>query len=211
MGQKNYKNVVVRPRLISFEEWLESTIQKDVEAYKKDFASPYVMMDRSMTPEQYEADKREKIKNDESYLRFEKRHYWNSGSHWFVFFDNGRIVKMPKKKYSESEQDFEARLDKIIAKVEKENTTEYGRFSATMQKVINKQLPSHNLLVYPTTYGIGLWAIYNFNFAEQASEIESVLNTNKIEYKTEYSDKMWVFRYKISKKEVNRLLLENLK
>ena len=88
---------------------------------------------------------------------------------------------------------------------------EYGRFSATIQKVIDKQMPQHNFLVYPTTYGIGLWAMYNFNFNEQASEIENILNTNKIEYKTEYSDARWVFRYKISKKEVNRLLLENLK
>ena len=65
--------------------------------------------------------------------------------------------------------------------------------------------------MYPTTYGIGLWAFYNWNFQEQASEIENILNTNKIEYKTEYSDARWVFRYKISKKEVNRMLLENLK
>ncbi len=210
MGQRQYKNIIIRPRLITLEEYIEKDIQEMVKNYKRDYESSYVMMDRSVSVEQYEANKREEIKED-VYFRFEKRHYWDSEKYWFAFFENGRIVRFPKKKYSESEQDFNARLDKLISKVEKENKTEYGRFSATIQKVIDKQMPQHNFLVYPTTYGIGLWAMYNFNFNEQASEIENILNTNKIEYKTEYSDARWVFRYKISKKEVNRILLENLK
>ena len=211
MGQKNYKNIIIRPRLITLEEYVENTIQEDVKNYKRDYASPYVGMNRSIDPTQFEADKREQIKNKDTYWKFIKRHYWDSGKYWFAFFENGRIVRFPKKKWSESEEDFNARLDKLIAKVEKENKTEYGKFSATIQKVIDKQMPNHNFLVYPTTYGIGLWAMYNFNFNEQASEIENILNTNKIDYKTEYSDARWVFRYKISKKEVNRILLENLK
>lgn len=210
MGQRQYKNIIIRPRLITLEEYIEKDIQEMVKNYKRDYESSYVIMDRSVDPTQYEINKREEIKED-VYFRFEKRHYWDSGKYWFASFENGRIVRFPKKKWSESEEDFEARLDKLIAKVEKENKTEYGRFSATIQKVIDKQMPQHNFLVYPTTYGIGLWAMYNFNFNEQAREIENILNTNKIEYKTEYSDARWVFRYKISKKEVNRLLLENLK
>lgn len=211
MGQRQYKNIVIRPRLITLDEYIENTIQEDVKQYKKDYNSPYVYMDRSIDPTQYEINKREEIKKQDAYWKFIKRHYWDSGKYWFAFFENGRIVRFPKKKYSESEQEFNSRVDKLIEKVEKENKSEYGRFSATIQKVIDKQMSQHNFLVYPTTYGIGLWAMYNFNFNEQASEIENILNTNKIEYKTEYSDARWVFRYKISKKEVNRLLLENLK
>ena len=211
MGQRQYKNIVIRPRLITLDEYIENTIQEDVKQYKKDYNSPYVYMDRSIDPTQYEINKREEIKKQDAYWKFIKRHYWDSGKYWFAFFENGRIVRFPKKKCSESEQEFNSRVDKLIEKVEKENKSEYGRFSATIQKVIDKQMSQHNFLVYPTTYGIGLWAMYNFNFNEQASEIENILNTNKIEYKTEYSDARWVFRYKISKKEVNRLLLENLK
>ena len=175
----NYKNVVIRPRLETYAEWLET--------------------------------KKNKNSGDEGYSVFIElsgpRLYWDRVSHWFVFFPNGRIIKTPKGKGLLPCEDFFQKCDKIIAKVERESTTDYGKFAILMQNLIANAEDLKGFLVYPTTYGIGLEAIFNWNFDEQSKFIEKFLTDLGVEFKTEYSDAHWVFRYKISKKEANRILI----
>lgn len=177
----NYKNVVIRPRLETYNEWIIVKKDQDKRMYGKTF-------------------------EDEWYSRT-WRFYWERIKHWFVFFPNGRIIKTPKGTGLLPSEDFFKKCDKIIAKVERESTTDYGKFAILMQNLIANAEDLKGFLVYPTTYGIGLEAIFNWNFDEQSKFIEKFLTDLGIEFKTEYSDAHWVFRYKISKKEANRILI----
>lgn len=188
--------------MITFDEFHAHEIEVELKRWMREKADPehYTGTHYNQTEEEYIA-----------YLNKwcgSERLYWDRQSHWFVTFDNGRVVKVPKRKYSEDDKDFFARIDKVITKVERESTTDYGKFACMMQKTVKQNLDNCGYLVYPTTYGIGLWAIYNWHFDQQAAQIESLLNKMGVEYNTEYSDAAWVFRYKISKKEANRILIE---
>ena len=179
MKQIEYKNVIVRPRTITFEEYQAEQVEKyktnDAEYVKKYLATEYL--------------------------------YWDRQTHWFVFFENGRIVRIPKKKYTEDNTTFYARLDKVIGKVERESTTDLGKFAAMMQKLINDKIRRNTYIIYPTTYGIGLWAIYNFKFERDRTLIESVLGEIGVDYTNEFSDAAWAYRFKISKSAANRALI----
>lgn len=200
-----YKNVKVQPRLESYDEWLEKELKFYVERFEKEKADPehYIGEHYDQTVEQY--------KESLTWVKSDWR-YWDRCNKWYVIFDNGRIVSIPKRKYAEDNKMWEARLDRVISKVEKQSNSDYGKFACIMQKIVNSKLDKYGWLVYPTTYGIGLEAIFNWHFDKQSKEIEELLNKMGVEFKTEYSDAGWIFRYKISKKEANRFLLsESLK
>lgn len=199
MKQIEYKGVIVRPRLETFEKFHDDEVEQYMERWKREQKSPYFMDKDERTEEEY----REYLEKWAGSERF----YWDRQTHWFVFFSNGRIVRMPKRKYTEDDKKFNSRLDKIIAKVERESTTELGKFSAMMQKLIQQRIQGHGWLVYPTTYGIGLYAIYNRHFDEDKKTIDDVLNGLHVEFANEFSDAAWIYRYKISKKEANRALI----
>lgn len=206
MKRYDYKDVVIRPRLETFEQYHEAEINCYVEQFKKEKADPehYRGSCYEQSVEEYRAGL-EKWLGSES-------HYWDtrSGSKWFVFFPNGRIVKIPYKKCTETWADFEARVDKVIARVEKESKGRYAAFSNLMQRIVSERIKDCSYLTYPTTYGFGLEAIFNWNFDKQADEIEALLNEMGVCYTTEYSDAQWVFRYRISKAASNQNLIENL-
>lgn len=194
MKQYGYKGVVIRPRLEVLEDWLEKHIKESWGWYSR--------------PDETFKQYREKRLSEGGWERL----YWDtrSGSKWFVFFPNGRIVKMPYKKCTETWADFEARVDKVIARVEKESKGRYAEFSNLMQRIVNERIKDCSYLTYPTTYGFGLEAIFNWNFDKQAAEIEKLLNEMGVSYTTEYSDAFWVFRYRISKAADNQKLIQSL-
>lgn len=68
----------------------------------------------------------------------------------------------------------------------------------------------HKGLFYTTLYGIGLWDFFNSKMTHNLlhKEMDSFLNSNGIKYQNEYSDAMWVWRYKFNThiKETNELL-----
>jgi hypothetical protein len=67
--------------------------------------------------------------------------------------------------------------------------------------------------IYPTTYGIGVELIMmdRARFTQIKSEIETKLDNLGLKYKTEFSTKAWVFRYKISQSKETVNTLSNLK
>jgi hypothetical protein len=77
-----------------------------------------------------------------------------------------------------------------------------------LQKVFAKVLPNYNF--YATSYGVGMDAYFKSHdkILQIASPLIELLNSNNIEYYTEYSDASWVFRFKISrsKENIKRLL-----
>lgn len=58
----------------------------------------------------------------------------------------------------------------------------------------------------PTTYGIGIF----FPQTEKIEKIKNFLNKLNIEYKTEYSEAKYVYRFIISKNDKNKNILEKL-
>lgn len=94
-------------------------------------------------------------------------------------------------------------VDKLIAKDKKAYNGTYGKFADAMNRILDKLGYKTKFSVYPTTYGIGVWLFYNWNADKNIKEVEAILKANNVEYYNEYSDKHYVYRFKISKKQAN--------
>ncbi len=103
-------------------------------------------------------------------------------------------------------------ISKDIKATKKETTLEYILDKINAHSVyksfathFGKLLKPMGLNAYPTTYGIGIFVVLMRNKTSEAiqTEIDTLLNNLGIEYKTEYSNAHWVFRYKISKSTAN--------
>lgn len=113
-------------------------------------------------------------------------------------FGSRKTIKATKK---------ELTFDYIMSKINNDKT--FVDFTTYFNKLINK----YGLSAYPTSYGIGIFvAVGNrSDIANKKTEVEKLLNKFKINYKTEYSDAGWVFRYKISKTSDNLSIIKKLK
>ena len=79
-------------------------------------------------------------------------------------------------------------------------------------KIKNSNYFNHNL-VYPTTYGLGYYCLLlnEVKFNEINKKISQFLDKRKIDFKNEFSDALWVYRFKFkSLKQDNIKLLDNL-
>ena len=121
-------------------------------------------------------------KADRIYIGFNKSTKTND----FVDYI-GKNIKLPTKK--------ETTLEYILEKINSESI--FKNFTEHFKTLIKK----YDLSAYPTTYGIGIFSLFNFNnqVTDAKQNVESILNDLGVEYTTEYSDAGWVFRYKISK------------
>jgi hypothetical protein len=108
----------------------------------------------------------------------------------------GKTIKATKK---------ETTLEYILNKISSEKT--FRNFSNQFNKVIK----SFGLSAYPTTYGIGIFVAIGFRseISECKNKIENALSAIGVEFKTEYSEAGWVFRYKISQSAKNIKTIEN--
>lgn len=92
----------------------------------------------------------------------------------------------------------------VVAREEKVYSGAYGQFAKDINKLFREKFNNVSGWVYPTTYGIGVWVFFNFNAKECIEQVKSVLDSMNIEYTNEFSDARFVYRFKISKKEINR-------
>lgn len=129
---------------------------------------------------------------------------WYNAKELFIEYDdNGNhrvIVQSVKVKSKEITVEY---VEKLIAKDKKQYAGTFGKFADAMNRLLRAIGVSNYCSVYPTTYGIGVWHFYNFHFDKDKELVENVLKSNDIEYRNEYSDKMWAYRYIISKKQAN--------
>lgn len=72
-----------------------------------------------------------------------------------------------------------------------------------MQALLKENGLGKTFSVYPTTYGIGIWVIYNWNSDEHIVKVANILKENGVEFYNEYSEAGWVYRFKVSKKADN--------
>lgn len=105
---------------------------------------------------------------------------------------NTKSIKLPKKQFVD--------VSWIMNKLNTDKV--YINFSQKFAKILQKK-GYKGLNVYPTTYGIGIFRLYNSKSDIQKNDIENELNNLGVKYSTEFSEAGWVFRYKISKSKEN--------
>lgn len=113
----------------------------------------------------------------------------------------GKLIM--KKENVKSKEITAEYVQKLIEKNEKAYNGYYGTFALNMQRLLKDNGLSNNFAVYPTTYGIGVWFIYNWHAEEEINKVTDILNARNVEYYNEYSEKRWVYRFKVSKKAEN--------
>lgn len=118
----------------------------------------------------------------------------------YVEYDGKLIIKKENVKSKEITIEM---IDKLIAKNEKAYSGYYGEFAKNMQRLLKDNGLTNQFSVYPTTYGIGVWVIYNYSAKEEIDKVTKILDARGIEYYNEYSEAGWVYRYKVSKKADN--------
>lgn len=119
----------------------------------------------------------------------------------FVEHDNGQILV--KKENVKSKVITAEYVLKLVEKDRKVYSGTYGHFAMAMQKLLKERGYANKFCVYPTTYGIGVWLFFNFHAQENIADVKSLMDERGIEYYNELSDKHWVYRFKVSKKENN--------
>lgn len=93
----------------------------------------------------------------------------------------------------------ETTYDYVLNKINSESV--YKDFSVYFNQLVKK----YSFSAYPTTYGIGVFIAVGFreSINKAKHQIENELNNLGIKFTTEYSNAMYVFRYKISKEQEN--------
>ena len=119
----------------------------------------------------------------------------------YVEHDGGQMLV--KKENVKSKEITVEYVQKLVDKDRKVYAGTYGKFAMAMQRLCKERGYNNRFLVYPTTYGIGVWVFYNFHADENIADIKSLMDERGIEYYNEYSDKRWVYRFKVSKKREN--------
>lgn len=119
----------------------------------------------------------------------------------YVEHDGGQMLV--KKENVKSKTITVEYVQKLVEKDRKLYAGTYGKFAMAMQRLCKERGYSGRFLVYPTTYGIGVWLFYNFHAEENIADVKSLMDERGIEYYNEYSDKRWVYRFKVSKKREN--------
>lgn len=117
-----------------------------------------------------------------------------------IDYDDRTIVKKINQKSKNIDIEF---IEKEISKNKKMYNGTYGKFADKVQKLLNNNGIKDNIIIYPTTYGIGVYYIYNWNVKRDIKLVADILDRNNIEYYNEFSDERWVYRFKISKKYAN--------
>ena len=119
-----------------------------------------------------------------------------------LYIEYGGKLIMKKENVKSKEITVEY-VDKLVAKNEKAYAGYYGAFALNMQKLLKQNGLDNKFSVYPTTYGIGIWVIYNWNADKDISRVTALLDTRAVEYYNEYSEHGWVYRFKVSKRADN--------
>lgn len=92
---------------------------------------------------------------------------------------------------------------KLVEKDRKAYEGVYGKFAVAMQRLCRENGYDNRLAVYPTTYGIGVWVIWNFGSDKDIEGVKKLMDERGIEYYNEYSEQGWVYRFKVSKRKEN--------
>ena len=130
---------------------------------------------------------------------------WYDAKVLYIKYGDRQIARKETTKSKEITVDY---VLKVVERDKKAFSGAYGDFARKMEQLLKRNGIGRNFCIYPTTYGIGVWLVYNFSAKEDIKRVDSILNEQGIEFRNEYSDAQWVWRYVISKAEANRLRID---
>ena len=144
-------------------------------------------------------------------LRIEKIHFGKTAC-----YDSFITITTP----ANQENLFKTIINSILAYLKKRDVSNLKEKKETRLredffdafKIKNSNYFNHNL-VYATTYGLGYYCLLlnEVKFNEINKKISQFLDKRKIDFKNEFSDACWVYRFKFrGLKEDNKKLLYNL-
>lgn len=112
----------------------------------------------------------------------------------------GLRIKLPKKKFVDAGYI----IDKVIKRV--------STGSTNFRHIFEKLLNITGYSIYSTSFGfsVSTWQLSD-DFHKDVNKISDLLDRHGVEYKNEYSDAHWVYRFKISKKRENLDKLKQIK
>ena len=125
---------------------------------------------------------------------------WYEADTLYIEYDGKMIVKKESKKSKEITEDY---VLKLIDKQEKAYKGLYGQFALSMQRLLKEAGLGDRLSIYPTTYGIGVWVLFNWTANKDIEQVTNIMQAKGVEYYNEYSEAGWVYRYKVSKRPEN--------
>jgi hypothetical protein len=102
----------------------------------------------------------------------------------------GQVLKAPKKK--------EVTIEFLFYKFNKE--TVFQNFAKEFDAFLRKNT---KLTCCATSYGIGVWDIFNSNSNAEIEMVQNALDEKGVKYHIEWSDAFWVRRFVISKSKEN--------
>jgi hypothetical protein len=101
----------------------------------------------------------------------------------------GTFMRTPKKKPID--------LEWVMSKVNKDST--FISLTETMKTVVGN---NSGIAVYAASYGVGMFRLFGID-KDRLTKIRSFFESNSIEYRNEYSDANYVYRFVISKSKDN--------
>lgn len=138
--------------------------------------------------------------SNEHFHYYERRRWYDATLLYIQYGTDKLIVKKENAKSKEITVEY---ICKLIDKNEKAYSGYYGTFALNMQKLLKENGLDNCFSVYPTTYGIGVWVIYNFRADKDIDKVTALLDARHVEYYNEFSEHGWVYRYKVSKRADN--------
>lgn len=140
------------------------------------------------------------------YAEKDCKDWYNANKLYITYFDdNKNEIMFVKSENIKSKLITDKYIIDLVDKNKKSYNSYFGDFALKMRKILAENNLNEDLSVYPTTYGIGVWVFYNRNFEKYQQTITDILKNKGVDFKNEYSDMQWVFRFKISKKRNNLL------
>lgn len=142
----------------------------------------------------------------EYYAKKDCNDWYNTNKLYIRYFDdNNNEIVFVKSENIKSKLITAQYIIDLVEKNKKTYNSYFGEFCIKMRQLLKENNLDTDCSVYPTTYGIGVWVFYNQNFEKYQQTITEILKNKGVEFKNEYSDMQWVFRFKISKKHNNLL------
>ena len=189
---------------LEYKQYAKRMYDKDVEAYIKYYEKNVAGSDevvRGYTNQLFES-REELVEHAKRSADLKAKYGYGSYDCTTLYITYGEktIVRKENVKSKEITEEY---VLKLVEKNEKAYEGYYGEFALRVQRLLKANGYDNRLSVYPTTYGIGVWIFYNFHAEEDIQKVENILKEKGVEYYNEYSDKHWVYRFKISKKEEN--------
>lgn len=126
--------------------------------------------------------------------------FWYHSTEFYITYENDRTIK---RTCGKNEEITKERVMKLIERDKKSYQGVYGEFTDKMRKLLKADGKLDYFNIYPTTYGIGVLAFYNWHLKDDIAYLDNKMKELGLEYYNEFSEARWVFRYKISKKQAN--------